>query len=219
MMLTRDNVFRNTKNYYLTLEPEKAYSGRLVSWCAKRAGKRILDYGCAIGVYCTELAKKGFVCTGVDVNEEYVRRARERGVDAAVVHDRLPFEDKSFDTVIMLELLEHVEDPDKLLSEAVRVARRNVLITVPNSTEFQELKKQNLTYEHMLDTDHVRFFTQDALQELLSGYFRRCVVTKEEPIYPHSFLPWYFRKPVSLMIGLGAVRPLGYFRLYAECFV
>ncbi len=217
--MSADAFHRDTKNFYAGLDPQSAYSGKLLTWCVGLAGKRVLDYGCATGAYCMQLRKRGFVCTGVDANEEYVRIARQRGVDAIVATQRLPFEDKSFDTVLMFELLEHVPDPDRLLAEAARLARSNVLITVPNCAEFGELKRCSLTYEHMLDEDHIRFFTPETLSALLKPYFCRCSVEKKEPIYPHGFLPWYLRKPVSFMIRLGAVRPLGYFRLYAQCLV
>lgn len=217
--MSTDTFHRNTKDYYARLDPQRAYSEKLISWCAGLAGTRVLDYGCATGAYCAQLQKRGFICTGVDVNEEYVRIARQRGVDAVPAGQRLPFDDKSFDTVLMFELLEHAAQPDLLLEEAHRLACSNVLVTVPNSAEFQELKRHNLTYEHMLDTDHVRFFTPETLDALLAPHFSRVSVSKEEPIYPHGFLPWYARKPVSLLIRLGAVKPLGYFRLYALCIV
>jgi ubiquinone/menaquinone biosynthesis C-methylase UbiE len=44
---------------------------------------------------------------------------------------RLPFADRSFDTVTLLEVLEHLERPSDAVSEAVRVARERVIITVP----------------------------------------------------------------------------------------
>ena len=47
-----------------------------------------------------------------DVVPEYVERARSIGVDARVYDgERVPLEDDSVDTVILLEVLEHLEDP------------------------------------------------------------------------------------------------------------
>lgn len=51
--------------------------------------------------------------------------------------ETLPFEDKRFDTAILAEILEHVEDPIKALKEAKRVAKR-VIVTVPEEHEWEE---------------------------------------------------------------------------------
>lgn len=46
--------------------------------------------------------------------------------------DNLPFEDGSFDTVCLGDILEHVKDPHKVLNEAMRVTKDRVVVTVPN---------------------------------------------------------------------------------------
>jgi SAM-dependent methyltransferase len=47
--------------------------------------------------------------------------------------EALPFKDNSFDTALMLEVLEHVEDVEAALKEALRVARR-VIISYPDES-------------------------------------------------------------------------------------
>jgi SAM-dependent methyltransferase len=46
--------------------------------------------------------------------------------------DRLPFDDRSFDTVICCDVLEHLDNLHHVFGELVRVARRSVLISLPN---------------------------------------------------------------------------------------
>lgn len=219
MDLKRENVYRNSRCLYGSMDSASMFSGYLIDFCRAHAGKKILDFGCASGNYCLELSRLGFECTGVDVNEEYVRTASGRGVNALLIKDSLPFEDKSFDTALLFEVLEHVKDPLRILKEAKRAAGRNVLLTVPNNSEFEMLKKLNLTYEHMLEDDHINFFTKDSLSELLSQCFKRFTIKKEEPVAVQGLLPWYLRKAVSLGMMTGIVRPRVYFRLYAECLV
>lgn len=214
--LTRDSVYRDSKNWYRNLPRGAGYSDKLLAFCLERAGKEILDYGCATGEYCVQLQKRGYRCQGADTNQEYIRQALIKGVKAHLIQDKLPFEDKSFDTVLMFELLEHVQDPGSVLKEAGRVARKNILITVPDNSEFLMLKACGLTYEHMLELDHLRFFTQESLSRLLAEHFPRWRVNRGEPLAVYRLLPWYIRKPVSLLVRLGLYRPLVYFRLYAE---
>jgi ubiquinone/menaquinone biosynthesis C-methylase UbiE len=51
--------------------------------------------------------------------------------------ESLPFKDKEFDTAILCEILEHVENPIKALQEAKRVANK-VIITVPEEHDWSE---------------------------------------------------------------------------------
>jgi len=43
------------------------------------------------------------------------------------------FPDKSFDVVVATEIVEHLDDPGALLKEAVRVAQKKVILTVPDN--------------------------------------------------------------------------------------
>ena len=63
----------------------------------------LVDIGCGTGSYAAALAELGWTVTGVDVSEDMLRRAREKGVetvraDAAA----LPFEDASFDAAVSI---------------------------------------------------------------------------------------------------------------------
>src|ERR1700751_5714522 len=62
---------------------------------------RLVDVGCGTGAYAAALAELGWTVTGVDVSEDMLRRAREKGVetgraDAAA----MTFEDGSVDAAV-----------------------------------------------------------------------------------------------------------------------
>lgn len=46
--------------------------------------------------------------------------------------ENIPLPDESFDTVVLGDILEHVEDPNKVLQEAKRLTKDRIVITVPN---------------------------------------------------------------------------------------
>jgi SAM-dependent methyltransferase len=50
----------------------------------------------------------------------------------ANAEEPLPFEDDSFDTVVLADVLEHLNDPHLALDEALRVARSAVVVLLPN---------------------------------------------------------------------------------------
>lgn len=214
--LTKEEIYRDSNKFYAQLSIGQGYSKSLLNFCSERAGKRILDFGCATGDYCLGLGRLGFECVGVDINAKYIKIAREKGVEAFVVKGHLPFDDNSFDTVIMFELLEHVQDPGKILEEAKRVARKNILITVPNCGSLEILRSYGLIYDHFLEMDHNNFFTKKDLENLLARNFKKFKVEEKEPILlGKAGLPWWLRKPVSLLYKLKFIKTNIYYRLFS----
>jgi 2-polyprenyl-3-methyl-5-hydroxy-6-metoxy-1,4-benzoquinol methylase len=212
----RSNVFRDTKTFYDRV-PIDQVARQLISFARKHAGSEILDLGCAVGNYSRRLASLGYKVKGADINHEYIRIARERGVDAYVIEGgRLPFEDKAFDSVLLFEVLEHLPDPDSVLREAKRVARKNVILTTPNSEGVTELQRMGLLFEHFGDLDHRNFFTPQSMASLLEKHFPRVQVKRGDGINPLALMPW---KPVRVLgaglTRLGLLRPRFYFRLFA----
>ena len=95
----------------------------------------VLDLGSGDGLLLSLLAEKGVTGKGLDLSEEGVAKAAAKGLDTAVYDfgsQKLPFPDASFDTVVMLDILEHLYDPESVLKEAARVSRRAVIVGVPN---------------------------------------------------------------------------------------
>jgi 2-polyprenyl-3-methyl-5-hydroxy-6-metoxy-1,4-benzoquinol methylase len=212
----RKSVFRDTKTFYDRV-PIDQVARQLIVFARKHAGKEILDLGCAVGNYSRRLAALGYRVKGADINPEYIRIARERGVDAYLVEGgALPFPDRSFDSVVLFEVLEHLPDPDGVLREAKRVARKNVILTTPNSERTADLQRAGLLYEHFADLDHRNFFTPATLEALLEKHFRKVRVRQGDGINPLALLPW---KPLRVLgaglTHLGLLKPRFYFRLFA----
>lgn len=213
--LKRDNIFRNSKNFYL--EKNIYASHHLLKFASKYSGNRILDIGCATGEYVKKLNELGYNCIGVDTNPEYINIAKKKGLDCILMDaESLKFKDNTFETVILFELLEHTNNPVAILKEAKRVATKNILITVPNCTKFSELRSLGLTYDHFLDLDHVNFFKKSDLEDLLSKNFKKFKVYEKEPIaISLSGLPWWLRFPISSLNRLKIIDTNIYYRLYA----
>jgi 2-polyprenyl-3-methyl-5-hydroxy-6-metoxy-1,4-benzoquinol methylase len=187
-----------------------------VRFAGRHGGDSILDLGCGFGAYSTALAGVGRQCVGCDINFDYLRTAANQGLSVVNVDSVLPFNDRSFDSVLIFEVLEHVADIEKVLTEAFRVARRNVLITVPNSENIEIMKSNDVTYAHMLSSDHLHFFDVESLAALLRRYARDVSIERSDPIYPFWFvgrsLPFYGLK---LLFRLGLLKPRFFSRLYA----
>ena len=211
--MKREEIFRNTKDWYNDIN--NYASKNLINFAIENSGKDILDIGCATGEYCQKLNLKGHKCVGIDNNQKYIKKARERGVEAYVMDaSSLEFPDNSFDTILIFEVLEHVKNPDGILKEAKRVAKKNILITVPNCTELSTLGKFGFTYDHMLEEDHINFFTKKDLEIALKNHFKKFKVIELEPIVLCITNPWWFKYLFLLFNKLHIVKNI-YYRLYA----
>lgn len=98
---------------------------------------RVLDLGCGRGGLSVALEASGVKVVPLDLRQRNCLVTRLRGerygFELPAVSGRaegLPFADKSFDAVCLLEVLEHVADPAALLAEARRVCRPEGLCVV-----------------------------------------------------------------------------------------
>jgi len=146
----------------------------------------------------------------------YLTSASASGLPVVAVDSVLPFADHSLDTVMLLEVVEHVPQLEAILKEAFRVARRNVLLTVPNSEDLDRLQQNDVTYSHMLSSDHVHFFDPASLKDLLGRFGGEVEVRRGDPIYPFWFvsrsLAYYL---LRVLYRTGLLKPNYFTRLYA----
>lgn len=123
---------------------QRALGGRIV-------GKRMLDLGSGMGGLSVALLRAhgndGLTLQSMDYNPDYCKIARLRAerydLDlniAVAAGEALPYPARSFDCVVCLDVLEHVTDPYRVLSEIFRVLLPGgvVLTTVPNRHAFRD---------------------------------------------------------------------------------
>lgn len=96
-------------------------------------GETVLDVGCGPGWNYDHFLEHGpdVDYKGLDYSERFVRVANLRHPGKYALGDvrDIPEEDKTWDVVIMQDVLEHTNGYEKPLTEALRVARRRVIVT------------------------------------------------------------------------------------------
>jgi len=98
---------------------------------------------------------------------QHLRGHRRRGGDGQGSAYALPFGDHSFDTVTLCEILEHLDRPLHALSEAARVARTRIVITVPNDYSLVRLARLALGRPVEIEHEHILSYNGWNLTRLL----------------------------------------------------
>ena len=133
------------------------------------AGPEVLMVGCGRGKYLEFCRSSGRQAFGIDISIEYAAEASKRSGGRIAVADAssLPFPDDSFDTVTLWDVLEHVPDDCAALRESLRVARKNILFSVP-AEDFHPDHSAGVTFRTYTDLSHRRYYDNQRLENLLS---------------------------------------------------
>ena len=149
---------------------------------AARPGSHILDIGCGQGYVAQELAAKGCRVTGMDqyIPDISPASAKIDFIRWNLDRQEFPVNVSGFDQIMMLDIIEHLKEPEKFMDElrfAAVCKRPEVVITTANIgfwiTRLMLLFGQfNYGKKGILDATHTRLFTFRSLGDLLdqSGY-------------------------------------------------
>lgn len=160
--------------------------------------KKLLDVGCGpgtinnIGYY--EKVKDSFLVYGVDFIEKNIKLIKERfpqGSFFCARAERTPFPDSYFDAVLARHVLEHVDNPQKVLSEIHRVSKKGALVTIAVPEERLERFLSQLV-PHYIEKGHhhQRIFTEKHLKDLLgkNGFHIKKVSKEKWPMFLILFI-------------------------------
>ncbi len=144
-----------------------------------RPNDRILDIGCGEGRHTIRAAQeKDTICTGADFGFDNLIQTRDKLAFHDEINDlscrdwnlstmditALPFTDNSFDIVICSEVLEHIPDDARAMSELVRILKpgKTLAVSVPRS--WPEKICWRLSDEYFnANMGHVRIYNKKAL--------------------------------------------------------
>ena len=160
--------------------------GRLLSWLSTHRPAKILDLGCSDGSLGQQMRSLGHHVTGVDLERHPgVEERLDAFVQADLEHGVPDDLGRGFDIVLCADIIEHVRDPRRLLTQAGQLlaAGGSVIASVPNFGHWYPRTRVALglfDYDRrgILDSTHVRFFTRRSFERLIkdSGF----VIAKRE---------------------------------------
>lgn len=157
----------------------KLYRYSLIEKLVTLDGKTLLDIGCQdLSIY--NHLKNRYDITLADLFPNHKLIKKEDIQD-------LSFKNKSFDIVLCQEVLEHVEDPIKAISELKRITKKQLIISVPNEPFFTFFRFMVWEKEHLWAIT----------PSLLKTYFGKPVYENKVFFHRYYIAVWRFDKDNS----------------------
>lgn len=189
-------------NDYWRAKGEMLFTGRCPVFASLiKPGASVLDIGCGEGTTLKYLQDKlGVRASGLDVSPEAVRMAVKKGVPAlqADASSKSFSIDGNYDHIIISEVLEHIPNPEELLSKVKGRFGISLLISIPNSAYY--IHRLRLLFGRFPvqwawhPGEHLRFWSLTDFTELLeeTGFEIISVKTHSGFLFMHRFWPNLF---------------------------
>jgi len=126
----------------------------------------ICDLGCGCGMMLMDISKAGYNAIGLDSNNLALEYCRKRGAEVfyAEMTQKIPLPDSSIQCVTLLDVLEHIDEEQKVLSEIIRILKPGgiAICTVP---AYSWLWTKRDDYHH-----HKRRYQKKQLSKLFEDF-------------------------------------------------
>jgi SAM-dependent methyltransferase len=160
------------------------------------SNSRILDVGCAMGGFLDFLYKEGLNnLSGIDLTKDFVNYASQKGKYNIKLGnaESIPFDNSSFDVLIINQVIEHLVEPPKAFREAGRVLVDGgiLYIGVPDALRYDETCSFDFYWfimrEHLqhFDIEHLKLLAQMEGFELLGFSKNENLILSEELALPN----------------------------------
>jgi 2-polyprenyl-3-methyl-5-hydroxy-6-metoxy-1,4-benzoquinol methylase len=162
----------------------------------------ILDIGCGVGTVDFYMASKGKKVTGIEISKKAVTIAKanaklfklDKKLEFITAKFPHKIQDKNYDLVIFSEVIEHLEDDQKVLHDIRQVLKPNGLLIITTPSLHAPLYRMGMLDEFDKEVGHLRRYTKDELISLVKNNGYKIVsVTVHEGIL-RNFL---FTHPVA----------------------
>lgn len=186
----------------------------------------VLDLGCGNGHITKSISSYVKKIIGVDFSKESIKLANQKKAGKNIEYiissiDELPFKN-NFDTVILCEVIEHVENPNYLVKKIKQYLVNNgkFIITTPNRKRiFNRLRVFFNKEESLVSESHVKEFSYGELKELLEKNGFEIISYKGSILGPTTYLekkkiPKFI---IKILHNLGKIFPSFATYIFVSC--
>lgn len=168
------------------------------------SNSKVLDIGCNNGNLRLFLNNCKYF--GIDMDEKHIKELIKNKIKAKVADlnkDELPFQNEKFDYILLLDVLEHVINPERLLKDSKNKLKENgkLIITLPNDyhilNKIRFILNKPLTEDPFAPYGHLHYFSiKDGENFLIKNGFK---ILKKYPIAPVK--PFFIPQPIKNFLG------------------
>jgi SAM-dependent methyltransferase len=166
-----DRYFQYARRILRVRDPMRYLTSHVdAAWGVHRAlrtygAKTVLEAGCGLGYFTYALKRGGYDVLGIDISREAVEQARRAYGDFYTPESLESYaarEKQKFDAVVMIEVIEHLEDPISAIEGAVRLLSPygSIVLTTPNRTYYG----CDRPWSTDLPPVHLWWFSQDSIE-------------------------------------------------------
>lgn len=207
-ILNEDYHMRRKKRMdvaYRLFRRSSEVSNAIRKYSGNNNGLKCLDVGTADGLMLSSL-NRAFnfkEAVGIDMCEGLIKKNVDRSIKLEMGDaEKLKFKDNSFDIVISAASIEHVDNPNKMLSECHRVLKNDGILVITTPNPFHDNIAGKIGY--LKEEDHIETFTLKKLDMMLTGNNFKVVYSKHFMFSPIFRIPFENQIETLLKVtGLG----------------
>ena len=203
------------ENYWSQLENNK-HEGHAVNvpeWSQKEirtfynsieryVGKTVLDLGAGEGTFANFLKNNCLRVKNIsalEISQNAIKKGKDNyswlNYIQGSADDVFPFKDNQFDTIFMLDVIEHLVDIDTSLSECWRVLKKGgkLILITPDFNFIKKLIVALIYWEKMFypNNPHIRFFTRKSMKNIMQKH-------KFKEVFYKWGLNWFRMMPQNM---------------------
>lgn len=224
------NIFDTTKDYIKTVKGKRksdVYSEYYVPYplklypysshkivldiLNKKDNQKILDAGCGDGLFAEHISDRNDK-VGVDfIPESENTRKNFRKFFQYDLNKGLPQElsqEKGFDYILFMDILEHLLNYDKIISDSIKLLSKNgkIIFSLPNFANIYVrlnllIGRLPLADKGILDRTHLHLFTYGVIRKLLRKHNLEVIEQRVTPIPVIEILPSSLKKNVGYILN------------------
>ena len=151
-------------------ESKKEWASSELEFINDMPGGKVLDVGCGAGAILANIDSQ-WDRYGVEVSRLAAERAKVHGKIHVGDLESANFSSEMFDMVLLFHVIEHIDDPENLLSEIRRILTADgwLIIGTPDFDSGCARRFKN-KYRMLHDKTHTSLFSNDSLQRLMLDY-------------------------------------------------
>ncbi len=207
-----ESVAAHYEGWYRTPEGQRAdrLEKGLLEWLLERfqEAASVLEVGCGTGHFSRWLSARGLRVVGLDRSGPMLAQARMLDGVSLVRGDghRLPFADGSFDIAVLVTTLEFLEQPREALKEALRVARRGLILGVLNRWSLLGVARRLAGLRRRTIYNAAPFYGVGELKRLLRSVAgKKAHIRWRTTLFPRGYLWERSRLPWGGFVGMAVI--------------